>query len=158
MADGDRSAFDTVYKLAWPRVRALAHKLLDGDEEAEDVAQQALLAVFERASEYSPERGRALPWVLGITGWTVKTHRKRMARRGEVGLSDAHPCARDTEASLVERDLLRAVRATIGRMSELDQATLVAGLEETGAGPVYRKRLQRALERLRTRWWRTHGA
>lgn len=145
-----------MYRLAWPRVRALALRLLGDDVAAEDVAQQALISVFERASEYDPELGRALPWILGITGWTVKTHRRRHYRRREVEWVD-DAATPGSEEALIQQDLMQAVHEVIGTLSPLDRETLLAQLEQTGAGPTYRKRLQRALERLRTRWWRTHG-
>lgn len=156
LADGDRSAFDEVYRAAWPRVRSLAFRLMAQDPEADDVAQQALLTVFERASTYDSTRP-ALPWILGITAYSVKTHRRRTHRRREVDLTREPAGGVDPESELVLHDLVQHVHAEIGGLSELDRATLSAAMAGEGSGPTFRKRLERALGRLRLGWRRTHG-
>lgn len=162
LADGDRSAFDEVYATAQPQVLRLTRRLMPGDAEAEDVAQQALLKVFERASEYDPERGRALPWILGIAAWEVRTCRKKRQRRREdfveVDLADGV-----SPQEQVERAQLKAhLQEVLGRLDPNDLHTLMAsaGLEDRpdGVAPAtFRKRVQRALGRLRTAWSREHG-
>ncbi|MCB9676242.1 MAG: sigma-70 family RNA polymerase sigma factor [Alphaproteobacteria bacterium] len=132
--------------------------MLAGDPEAEDIAQQALLAVFDRASEYDPAIGPALPWILGIAGWTVRSHRKRCARRRETDVPTGLVHPDDLEEAAIRRDLEAAVRAVLGDLSDLDRATLHAAVTDRPSGAAFRKRLQRALERLRTTFRRRHGA
>src|SRR5215470_3388014 len=82
LAGGDRSAFHPVFTLCWPVVRSFTLALLRGAPEAEDAAQEALLRVFARASEFDPRRA-ALPWVLGIAFHQCRTQRRRWQRRRE---------------------------------------------------------------------------
>jgi DNA-directed RNA polymerase specialized sigma24 family protein len=156
LADGDRSQFDAVYSLSWPRVRALCLRM--EPDEGEDIAQTALLKVFERAAEYDPERP-ALPWVMGIAGWEVRTWRKKQARRRHVGLPELVD-PRDTEDELATRQLVEALGEVLERLRPIDRQTLLAaaGLAAPEVqGATWRKRLQRALERARVAWRREHG-
>jgi len=64
LAAGDRHAFHPVFVSLWPLLKSFTSRHLPAAD-AEDAAQQALLNVLSRATEYEPERD-ALPWVLGI--------------------------------------------------------------------------------------------
>lgn len=162
LADGDRSAFDTVYEASWPRVHALTRKMMAGEAEAEDVAQTALLKVFERASDFDPERGRALPWILGLTAWEVRTWRKKRSRRRE-DFDDIEIVSEHRVSDQVERaELAALLHDLLDDMTPNDLNTLLAsaGLAERpdGVAPAtFRKRLERAMGRLRTAWRKEHG-
>src|SRR3954447_2713270 len=87
LADGDRDAFHPVFVRLWPVLRAFVGRLLPAAD-AEDVAQQALVNVFTRVSEF--DRGRdALSWALGIAAWEVRTVRRRSQRRREHAAGDS---------------------------------------------------------------------
>ena len=88
LADGDRSAFSTVYQALWPVLRAFVARQLPMPE-SEDAAQEALLKIFVRASDFDPERD-ALTWALAIAAFEVRTARKRGLRRRE-DLVALHP-------------------------------------------------------------------
>jgi len=81
LARGERAAFDPLFRRLWPLLRGFARRLLPPGE-AEDAAQEALLRIFRRASEFDPERD-ALAWVLGVAAWQVRTHRTKARRRRE---------------------------------------------------------------------------
>src|SRR5688572_5323837 len=81
LRDGDRSAFDPVYAAVRPTLESFAARML-GPNDADDVAQQTLLDVFSRATEFDPSRD-ALNWILGIAAWNCRTARKKTARRRE---------------------------------------------------------------------------
>lgn len=157
LADGDRSAFDGVFALAWPVLRSLAVRLLGNDAEAEDAAQRALLKLFANASRFDPERD-ALPWLLTFAINECRTARARQGRRTMEPL----PCdvAGDPgpEAHLVRADLVDALTDVVGSLTESDRVAL--GLSEGSDAPApatARKRKQRALGRLRSAWRRIHG-
>lgn len=162
LADGDRSAFHAVFTRLVPELRQFASRHLSG-EDAEDAAQQALVSLFARASEYDPERD-ALAWALGIVAWEVRTIRKRVQRRRESTDPDAaHTRAADggsPEDEAIARDLDSCVRAALGTLSADDADALLAF---PGAGPrpgvapaTFRKRVQRALSRFREAWRSQH--
>lgn len=156
LADGDRQAFDEVYRLAHQPVLALCRKLLAGHEHAEDLAQEALLKVFSGASRYDAERGPALPYILGGAGFAVRSYRKSMARQRA---RDAGPADQlqtpdpgtSAEDQLLNAELLSAVDQVVGQLSAADQQVLLL-VATKGLTPTMRKRLSRALGRLRNQW------
>ncbi|HXU74459.1 MAG TPA: sigma-70 family RNA polymerase sigma factor [Polyangia bacterium] len=161
LADGDRDAFRVVFDLAWPRAREIAHRLLPAAD-AEDAAQTALLKLFERANEFDPARD-ALAWIVGIVSFECLTFRKKAARRREAGAA-ALPVVADATANPEEQTIngeLEAVAlATLGNLRPEDRETLGIAFFGEGARAVkpatFRKRLERALVRLRAAW-RDHG-
>jgi RNA polymerase sigma-70 factor, ECF subfamily len=159
LANGDRHAFDPVYLALWPIVRRFAERLLGGSADAEDAAQGALVNVFARISELDPERD-ALAWVLGVTAYECKTLRRKRQRRREQPLpvyEDASAEATPEELA-VNRDLEAAALELLGTLRPADIETLRAlMLGQRPPGPTFRKRLERALERLRAAWSSRHG-
>jgi RNA polymerase sigma-70 factor, ECF subfamily len=167
LARGDRSAFDRVYAEARPLLERFTSRALGGGADAEDAAQQALLQVFSRASEYQPGRSAAA-WMLGIAAYEVRTARKRRARRREAPLTaaevDGQACAAPTpEEHSVLADLEAAAREVLGALRPEDAQAIAASVDRgaaarAGLSPAtFRKRLQRALERARLLWRTRHG-
>jgi RNA polymerase sigma factor (sigma-70 family) len=156
LARGDRAAFDRVFVQLWPLLRGFAGRCLPAAD-AEDAAQEALLRVFLRASEFDPGRD-ALSWALGIAAWQIRTVRTRTRRRREERV-DARSDRADVRPSPEEETVARDAAAALDRwMSELsaeDAATLFAyarGERPDLPGPTFRKRVERALRRLRGAW------
>ncbi len=162
LADGERSAFQPVYEAIWPLVRRFADRSLAGSADAEDVAQEALLKVFARASEFDRERD-ALSWALGIVAYECRTFRRRAARQRENSAS-AEPtaAARNPEESLVERELEAAALEVLGTLRPQDVDTILIATREAErpaiSAATFRKRLQRATARLRVAWRAKHGS
>lgn len=161
LADGDRTAFDPLYRALWPIVRRFASRVLAGSPDAEDAAQGALVKVFARASEFDPERS-ALAWVLGVTAYECRTLRKRRARRREHALTGVAPPdpGAGPEASAIARDLEQAMLEVLGALRPADLETLRAVLDGERPPlpqPTFRKRVERAFARLRAAWSSRHG-
>ena len=161
LADGDRSAFPPVYERLWPLLRSVTARHLPAAD-AEDAAQEALLKVFRRASEFDPRRS-ALAWALGIARWEIRTARRRRHRRREDPLTPAterSPAAENPEESVLERDMVRMMEDTLGALSPEDLETLRLfrnGERAAVAAATFRKRVERALARLRAAWRVRHG-
>jgi RNA polymerase sigma-70 factor (ECF subfamily) len=157
LADGDRGAFHPLFEYLWPKVLRFVQKQVDAD--ADDVAQQALCKVFERASSFDPELD-ALAWALGIAAYEVRTARKWRSRRREepAAALDAMPAGHDPEQDVIFKQLTAAAAEVFGTLSEADQQTLllVARGERPG-GTTFRKRLQRSLSRVQRLWRARHG-
>lgn len=162
LADGDRDAFDTVWEQAAPRVRSLVQRLIRDPAEADDVAQIALCKVFERASEYDPDRP-ALPWILGIATWEARTSGRRQQRSREL-LVDTLPTsaahARTPEGSLIDADLEAALTEALGTLRPVDREAIEVVLQRRARpdlpSATFRKRVQRAIGRLRIAWGEHH--
>lgn len=160
LADGDRSALHPAFETLWPLLRGVAARHLP-PADAEDAAQEALLKIFSRAGSFDPERS-AVAWAIGIAGWEVRTARRRRMRRREAPLlpAGAGPdAAPDPEAELLARDLEATLEAALGALAPADAATLrlyARGERAPIAAATFRKRVARALARLRTAWRTTN--
>jgi len=161
LADGDRSAFDPLYDSLWPLVRRLAERMLHGAPEAEDAAQEAMLKVFARAAQFEPGRD-VKTWVLAVTAYECKTQRQRTRRRREQSaVADVRVDAGvSPEQAAIASDLEAAAREVLGELRPNDLEVLQAIM--SGARPelpqtTFRKRLERALRRLRAAWSSRHG-
>jgi RNA polymerase sigma-70 factor (ECF subfamily) len=159
LADGERDAFEPVFALLWPVVRAFAARALPVPAEADDAAQSALLKVFARAAAFDTSR-EVLPWALGIAAYECRTLRKaRMRRREELGEAPEQVDPVTPEDAVIDRDLQAAAAEVLGGLSALDAETLLAAARgERDPSATFRKRLERALARFRKEWRTRHGA
>ena len=56
----DRAAFAALYDRTAPQLFGIALRILRQREEAEDVLQEAFVAVWDRAASFDPERGSVM--------------------------------------------------------------------------------------------------
>ena len=108
LADGDREAFHPVFLVLQPLVRRFAARHLAPDE-AEDVAQEALVKVFAQAARYDPDRD-GVAWAVEIASWEVRTWRRRRQRRREDVLDETALRARADPAPTPEDAVMAKVR------------------------------------------------
>jgi RNA polymerase sigma-70 factor (ECF subfamily) len=163
LAQGDRDAFQPVFQLVWPLVYRFARGLLPTDTDAQDVAQEAMLKVFAKAVYFDPQR-EALPWILGITFHESRTWKKKRLRRKEQSddsqLLALHADSPSPEAHLISKNLQATLQETLGHLEQKDLDTLLAVCGELDRPDIppatFRKRVQRALERLRLIWSKRH--
>ena len=159
LSEGDRSAFRPVFDFLQPLLLRFVGRQVAASE-TDDVAQQALLRVFERASEFDPALD-ALSWAFGIAAWEVRTARKRHERRREepaqalLALADG---ARGPDERFEAAQLEAAVVEVLGTMGASDLETLLrVARGERLPGATFRKRVERAVGRLRLAWSEKHG-
>lgn len=165
LADGRRAAFAPLYAALWPLLRDFCRRALAHDADGDDAAQQALLRLFARAVEYDDSRD-AVAWAIGIASWECRTSRRRVHRRREDELALDAPLrdgTADAETEVVGRDLMEAAGELLGTLRPDDVTTITAALDgnpdgRAGLAPAtFRKRLERALARLRAAWRSKHG-
>lgn len=160
LADGDRSAFTRVFQLLWPPTLRLCSSMLKNEADAWDAAQLAMEKVFVRVGEYDRSRA-ALPWALALAAWECRTLQRKKVRRREVAEATVSELSlQGAETELVRRDLLRAAVETLGQLSDTDRETLLATFldEDAGhSGATFRKRRQRAVDRLRNAFRTLYG-
>jgi RNA polymerase sigma-70 factor (ECF subfamily) len=155
LANGDRTAFDPLFAALHPRALALARLRLESSD-ADDAAQQALVRVFARASEFTPGRP-ALPWFYAIAAneihSVVRRRARARARESEVETAKQIVTRDEPEALLLEAELRASVRAAIDALDDESARAIRALLGEEprpdALPPAMRKRVSRAYTRLR---------
>jgi RNA polymerase sigma-70 factor (ECF subfamily) len=112
-----------VFRTAYPRVVAVAAKVLGSRDEAEDVAQEVFLA-FGRTSVPA---GEAAGWLSVAAAHTALNHlrsgRRRASREQVVGGAD--PVSPDVADAVVTLDERRRVRAALARLPRKQAVALV---------------------------------
>jgi RNA polymerase sigma-70 factor (ECF subfamily) len=118
-----RADLEQVFRTAYPRVVAVAARVLGSRDEAEDVAQEAFLT-FGRSSVPAAE---AMGWLSVAAAHTALNHlrtgRRRAFREGVAGGDGAVcPDVADAVVTLEER---RRVRAALARLPHKQAVALV---------------------------------
>ena len=155
LADGDRSAFDPLFAALHPRAVALARLRLESSD-ADDAAQQSLVRIFARASEFTPGRP-VLPWFYAIAANEIHAVARRRARgrsrEASVERAESVASGGDPETELLDGELRASVRAAIAELDDASACAIRALLGEAEAPalepPALRKRVSRAYARLR---------
>jgi RNA polymerase sigma-70 factor (ECF subfamily) len=131
-----------------------------GDEAlAEDCVQDAMTTLFGQLDQLDRERD-ALAWAFTHVTWAARTARRKRERRNEVG--DRMPEA-STLPGYEDHDLVRAALAELEQLPARDREVIFAAISDDEqlraqlAPATFRKRLERALGRLRTSWRSKHG-
>ncbi len=130
VGQGDREAFARLYSLTRGAVYALALTLLHDAHEAQDVAQDAFVRVWERASGYRPQ-GAPMAWLLTVARNQALSRLRQGGRRVELDEEawNAIP-AQAPDVSPEDRQVLQEALAGLG--AEERQIVLlhaVAGLK-----------------------------
>jgi RNA polymerase sigma-70 factor (ECF subfamily) len=155
LSEGDRAAFDPLFRALYPRAVRLARRRL-GAADAQDAAQTILTKVFARASEFEPGRP-LLPWFYAIAANEVQALGREAARRlhrtASEELATALPSDDDPERELLEIELRLALARAIDGLDETSAHAIAAMLDENERPRVlpaaFRKRVSRAYARLR---------
>jgi RNA polymerase sigma-70 factor, ECF subfamily len=66
VAQGDARALELIYERHSRGVYSLALRLLTDGPAAEEVVQETFLKLWRQPALYQPDRGRLLPWLLGV--------------------------------------------------------------------------------------------
>lgn len=101
VAQGEAVAIQAMVARKFPRVMALASRMLADPVEAEDVAQEAMLRVWKQAGRWKPGQARFDTWLHRVA---LNLCYDRLRRRKEV-LSDTLP-ERADEGPAPDRGLL----------------------------------------------------
>ena len=159
-ADGDRAALDPLFAALWPVLVGYARRFVGDHAQAEDVAQDTAVKLFGQLDRYDRERD-ALTWALTIATWQARTARRSAQRRAE----QPHAGDETIDGRLLveERELVRAALDALEDLAPRDRDVIAAVLTDDDelrravAPATFRKRLERALARLRSSWRSRHG-
>lgn len=160
LAHGDRDAFPIVFDGLWPHLLRFVRRATAGHPDSEDLAQQALLKLFARISDFDVTQD-GVAWAFGIAAYEVRTLRKQILRRRETGVEGAFVAAGPSpEHSAITGDLHEALLEVLGELSPREREMLLGeATNESGSvtAATWRKRRQRALEKLRAVWSKRHA-
>ncbi len=77
IAGGDRAAFATLFSDYAPRIKAFLLRRGMRAAEAEELAQEAMLAVWRKAGQFDPARATAAAWIFAIArNLCIDRHRR----------------------------------------------------------------------------------
>ena len=112
VGQGDREAFARLYALTRGAVYALALSLLRDAHEAQDVAQDAFVRVWESAPAYRSQ-GSPMAWLLTITRNLARSRLRQSGRQVELDEEtwNAIPAA---DPDVEDRQVLREALARLG--------------------------------------------
>jgi RNA polymerase sigma-70 factor (ECF subfamily) len=66
VARGDEAAFARLYDILIGPVFGLVRRVLRDQAQSEEVVQEVMVALWQTASRYSPERGSAMTWAMTL--------------------------------------------------------------------------------------------
>lgn len=153
-----RPVFDGLH----PVVRSFCRRMLRNEADAEDATQVTLERLFFKVSDFNP-RGDALGWALAMATAECRTVARKRSRLRET--SDA-PLAlfgteSEAERGLLHAEMKKALEEVLGTLKPEDTQTLLAWVQleprPEVPGATFRKRLERAVRRLRTAWRERYG-
>jgi RNA polymerase sigma factor (sigma-70 family) len=118
-----RADLEQVFRTTYPRVVAVAARVLGSRDEAEDVAQE----VFLTFGHSSVPAGEASGWLSVAAAHTALNHLRSGRRRAsrEVAAGDGDPVSPDAADAVVTLDERRRVRAALARLPRRQAVALV---------------------------------
>jgi RNA polymerase sigma-70 factor (ECF subfamily) len=132
MARGDRAAFSNLYDRFSRPLFAAALRILGDTRETEDIVHDVFLAMWEKSSAFSAERGTAFAWAVTLTRNRAIDRLRLRRRRGEL-LSASVPSdlgydeTAGTADALVFKEKAQLVRSALAALpAEQKQAVELA--------------------------------
>jgi RNA polymerase sigma-70 factor, ECF subfamily len=80
---GDKAAFATLYARTAAQLFGVALRIIGRREEAEEILQEAFVAVWQRAGDYDTAKGSAMGWLSTLVRYGAIDHVRRRAARPE---------------------------------------------------------------------------
>jgi RNA polymerase sigma-70 factor (ECF subfamily) len=81
IAGGSVGAMESLYTRYHRLLYSLAYKIVSDPQVAEDLLQEAFLAVWRRSNTYSPHAGTARSWLISILHHRAIDHLRKLRRR-----------------------------------------------------------------------------
>lgn len=127
-AHGDRDAFRLLFEHFAPRVKGLMLKAGASGEEAEEIAQDTLLAVWRKAAQFDPASAGAPAWIFTIAR-NLRIDAVRRSARAGVVVPDAEleyvaDPAESQETQIARRDETARIAAAVALLSAEQSAAI----------------------------------
>ena len=165
IAGGDPRAFEVVYERHATAAFSLAYRICGVRATAEEVAQEAFLAIWRSGARYDHARGSVRTWLLGVVHnraidtirrTTVHEHRRAADERAAESLE----APERTEMEAARREQARSVRALIDELPDAQRRVIelayfggftheqIASMLDAPLGTI-KGRMRLALEKMR---------
>jgi RNA polymerase sigma-70 factor (ECF subfamily) len=134
VGDGDRSAFELLYKRYARAVLGLALRRLGDRGRAEDAVQETFASIWRSAGSYRPERGPGAPWLYAVArNAIVDRSRSRSEPPGEApDLASTEPGpAERAEASYISWRVHRALEGLPENERDVIELAYYGGLSQS---------------------------
>lgn len=121
VAQGDREAFKSLFEHFAPRLKGFMIKAGCSADEAEEIAQNALIAVWRKAGQFDPASSGAAAWIFTIARNLRIDALRRAARAGRFGqdpqLADPIDPAEPADIVMSRVEDATRVAAAVDRLS-----------------------------------------
>jgi RNA polymerase sigma factor (sigma-70 family) len=151
-----------VFAALHPLVSRFCRRMLANHADAEDATQLTLEKLFFKVSDFDP-RGDALGWALAVATAECRTLVRKQQRRREDSDTALPFLGTESEAEpgLLREEMRNALADVLTTLKPEDVEALLASVE-LGPRPLlpaatFRKRLERAVHRLRAAWRARYG-
>lgn len=98
---GDREAFRRLFEFFAPRVKGYLLRTGSSEAEAEEIAQETMIALWRKADRFDPATSGAVAWIYTIAR-NLRIDAVRRGRRAERMLQDVEPEYRPESAESTE--------------------------------------------------------
>lgn len=122
----DRAAFRALFDHFAPRIKSFLMKSGAQPDQAEEIAQETMMAVWGRASSYDPKQAAASTWIFTIAR-NKRVDALRKTTRAEPDMTDPFFAAQDigsTDDRIILQDQADHLRAALRALPK-DQADLL---------------------------------
>ncbi len=170
VASGDRDAFSMLYDEVADTVYGLARRVVVDPSRAQEIAQEVLVEVWQKADRFDPSRGSAITWIAVMTRRraidVVRSSEASRSREERVVVDPDHPDP--VSEKVVDLDERHAVRRAMDSLTGLQRQALelaffqdlthtqVAEALDTPLGTV-KTRIRDGLKRLTAEMEASHG-
>lgn len=165
VAKGDRVAFAALFDAYAGRVKGYLLRLGAAGAIAEDLAQDAMVAVWRRATTYDAARAKASTWIFVIARncWIDKLRREKVELAYRASLDDPELSDDAPDEEVEREDAATRMRAIVETLSEEQKAVVrlsffedkphseIAAELKLPLGTV-KSRLRLAMAKLRAQW------
>src|SRR5437763_1895390 len=165
VAGGDARAFEIVYERHATAVFSLAYRICGVHTAAEEIAQEAFLAIWRSGARYDRARGSVRTWLLGVVHNRAIDMLRRTTVHDRRRTSDEQAAERleapeRTDVEATRRDEARSVRTLIDALPQDQRRVIdlayfggftheqIASMLEVPLGTV-KGRMRLALEKMR---------
>lgn len=162
IADGDPSAMGELYDRHVSTLFPIALRILRERAEAEDVIHDSFVAVSERASQYIPERGTVIAWLVTLVRNLSIDRTRRRERRGtlarEVIAHEPEAPVPDPETLTSDASEREKIRRALAQLPDAQRQTLEVAFFEGLSYPEIAAREGVPLGTIKSRAARALGA